>query len=199
MRETPERVVQLAPHEAELRGAGEHHHLGPRAVGDHVDRRVREERHHGPHEDAHRKMNDGHRYARHVRRRQTSSPTIASASRNSASSRKPVANIQCTCSAGGCISLVLEVVEQARATNRWKSAPASITSSGGWTNEPPEALAVRVQQRDAVTAGRSPSRRRRARSAGRASDTSRMRLLVTAESARVATGCVAVLRTHSSS
>ena len=49
------------------------------------------------------KNSDGQRYARHLRRRQTSRPTIASASSSSPSSRKPVAKSQWTCSAGGCI------------------------------------------------------------------------------------------------
>src|SRR5712691_2794167 len=58
--------------------------------------------------------NDGQRYTRQLRRRQTSSPTIASASRNSPSSRKPVANIQWTCSLGGCIVRFQVVQQRAR-------------------------------------------------------------------------------------
>ena len=54
----------------------------------------------------------GHRYARHARRRQTSVPTTASASRQRPRIRKPVPNSQCTCSAGGCIRL-LQVLENA--------------------------------------------------------------------------------------
>jgi len=48
----PGPVVQLSAQGAELGGAGEHHRLGPGAVGDHVDGRVGEEDHHRPHQDS---------------------------------------------------------------------------------------------------------------------------------------------------
>ncbi len=52
----------------------------------------------------------GHRYARQARCRQTSGPTTASASRQRPRIRKPVANSQWTCSAGGC-TILLEVLQ----------------------------------------------------------------------------------------
>ena len=58
---------------------------------------------------------EGQRYARQRRFRQTSRPTIASATRKRPSARKPVANSQWTCSGGG-IALLLflrHVLEQA--------------------------------------------------------------------------------------
>src|SRR5919198_1540188 len=54
-----------------------------------------------------RNSTPGQRYARHARWRHTSGPTIASPSRQRPRIRKPVANIQWTCSAGGCNGLLL--------------------------------------------------------------------------------------------
>src|SRR5947208_278990 len=56
----------------------------------------------------------GHRYARQARFRQTSTPTIASASRQRLRITNPVPKSQWTCSAGGCIACLLEVLEQPR-------------------------------------------------------------------------------------
>ena len=52
--EPPQRRGQPSAHERELRAAGEHQHLRPGAVRVHVDRGVREERHHRPEQDAER-------------------------------------------------------------------------------------------------------------------------------------------------
>src|SRR5205085_4438102 len=55
-----------------------------------------------------RKASPGQRYGRQARLAQTSGPTTASASRQRPSIRKPVANIQWTNSAFGCIEILLQ-------------------------------------------------------------------------------------------
>src|SRR5581483_1391356 len=57
--EPPELVPQLAADQAKLSRAGEHHHLGPGAVRQHVDGRVREEDHHRPHQHPEREEQRG--------------------------------------------------------------------------------------------------------------------------------------------
>ena len=51
-RQRPPAARQLPAHERELDGAGEHRHLGPRGVREHVERRVREEDRDRPEQDA---------------------------------------------------------------------------------------------------------------------------------------------------
>src|SRR6266545_2729617 len=91
-----------------------------------------------------RNANDGQRYARHARRRQTSSPTIASANRKSDSSRKPVANIQWTCSAGGCITTPRDRGATC-AQRACGTRPRDDDKERRLDDEEPESLAVRVQ------------------------------------------------------
>src|SRR5207302_4594672 len=91
----------------------------------------------------------GHRYARHARRRQTSVPTTASASRQRPRIRKPVAKSQWTCSAGGYMSS-LEVLQQPRQHEEIEQKPDCDHKQRRLDEQPPEALAVRVEQGHAV-------------------------------------------------
>ena len=58
-REPPPPALQLSAHERELDRTGEHQDLGPRAVREHVQRRVGEEDHHRPHQQAEREGEAG--------------------------------------------------------------------------------------------------------------------------------------------
>src|ERR1043165_6931054 len=91
----------------------------------------------------------GHRYARHARRRQTSVPTTASASRSMPSSRIPVANSQWTCSEGGSI-VPLEALQRARHDDEVEEEPRRDDEQRRLDEQPPEALPVRMEQGDAV-------------------------------------------------
>src|SRR6478735_6848565 len=96
----------------------------------------------------------GQRYARQARRLQTSSPTTARASRQSASSRNPVANSQWTCSAGGCI--VFQVLDQAGRDQQRKHDPGADDQQRRLDEQPPEALPVRVQDGQPVRLQEAP-------------------------------------------
>src|SRR3982750_4611416 len=78
--------------------------------------------------------------------RQTSSPTIGSASRTSPSSRNPVAKSQCTISAGGCIVL-LEIGDERPCDDEPERDAGGDEEQGRLDREPPESLAARVQKR----------------------------------------------------
>src|SRR6266540_6039119 len=91
----------------------------------------------------------GHRYPRQARCRQTSVPTTASPSRQRPRIRKPVANSQWTCSAGGCTRL-LEVFEQSRQHDEVEEEPDCDHEQRRLHEQPPEAFAARMQQRDAI-------------------------------------------------
>ena len=124
----------------------DHQRLRPRAVGDHVDRRVGVEGHHRPHEHADR---EDERRARgrcaSGAARQTSSPTSASASMISPKSRKPVANSQCTISALRLHRASSRSASSGRATTNAKNEPDGDDEQRRLDEEPPEALAARVQ------------------------------------------------------
>src|SRR5262245_7032090 len=80
--------------------------------------------------------------------RQTSVPTTASATRQRPRMRKPVANSQWTCSAGGC--MFLEVLEQSGPDDEVEDQSDGDHEERRLDDEPPEAFPVRMQQRDAV-------------------------------------------------
>ena len=150
-REPPPAAVQLPVREAELGRAHQHQRLRPRAVREHVDRRVGVEGHHRPHQDAEREREPGPEVdaprrggARPPR------PTIASASRSRPRSRTPVANSQCTISLGAAPSLPRGRRRSGRATTSAKHDPGRDHEQRRLDQEPPEALAARVQQRDPV-------------------------------------------------
>ena len=113
---------------------GEHHRLRPHAVGDQVDRRVGEEDHHRPHQ---------HPEAEEEARPEVGAPGATAPDlfaddrpreQQQPSSRNPVANIQWTCSAGGCIVLLAGLrLGLARSVARTRS-PTATTSSGGSTS-----------------------------------------------------------------
>src|SRR5436190_11796491 len=94
------------------------------------------------------KARPGHRYARQGRRAQTSRPTIASASMSRPSTRTPIPNSQCTISLGGCI--VLQVRDERTRDEHREDDPREGDEQRRLDREPPEALAVRVQQRQPV-------------------------------------------------
>src|SRR3954465_10531084 len=81
----------------------------------------------------------GQRYARHARRRHTSGPTIASPSKHRPRARKPVANNQWTCSAGGVIRR-LQVLEQSRHDEQVEHDADEQDEQRRLDDEPPEAL-----------------------------------------------------------
>src|SRR5436190_17542722 len=95
-------------------------------------------------------MNDGHRYARQDRRRQTSSPTTASASRSTPRTRKPVANHQWTNSARGSILRLVQIGGEPRRDDERERQADEHDVQRRLGEQPPEALTVRVQQRQAV-------------------------------------------------
>src|SRR6266568_601952 len=86
-----------------------------------------------------KKRTPGQRYARQARRRHTSVPTIASPSRQRPRIRKPVANSQWTCSAGGCIAL-LQVPEEAGHHDEVEQQPDQDHEQLRLDEQPPEAL-----------------------------------------------------------
>src|SRR2546421_5994512 len=99
----------------------------------------------------------GAKYARQGRRRHTSGPTIASASRQRPRTRKPVANIQWTCSAGGCIGLLRsEVLDEPGRDAEREEDPDEHDPERRLDEEPPEALSARVEQRDPVRLDEGP-------------------------------------------
>src|SRR3954468_3543525 len=95
------------------------------------------------------KARPGQRYARHARRRQTSVPTTASASRQRASRRNPVANNQWTCSLGGCMFLC-EIAQQPRRDDEVEEQADRDGEERRLDEEPPDPLSQWVQQSDAV-------------------------------------------------
>src|SRR5919204_1684985 len=103
-----------------------------------------------------RKANEGQRYARHGRRRQTSSPTAASASRSNPMIRKPVANHQWTNSAFGSILRLVEVFEQRRSDEHREAEPDQDHVQRRLREQPPEALAVRMHDRQPVRLQKRP-------------------------------------------
>src|SRR3954467_1135798 len=100
----------------------------------------------------------GHRYARHARRRHPSGPTTASPSRHRPRARNPVANNQWTCSAGGVIRR-LQVLEQSRHDEQVEHDADEQDEQRRLDDEPPEALPVRMEQRDAVRLRDRPDER----------------------------------------
>src|SRR5581483_12249892 len=95
---------------------------------------------------------EGQMYGRQRRRAHTSSPTIACESRISPRSRNPVAKNQCTISLRG--SIGLREVGQQRARDQEREGEPGRDDEQRWLgDEPPEALVVRVQQRDPVRLG----------------------------------------------
>src|SRR3954453_12770403 len=103
------------------------------------------------------KARPGQRYARHARRRQTSVPTTTSASRHRPSSRNPVANSQWTCSAGGSTSL-LQIFEQAWHDGEVEEQADAYDEQRRLHEQPPEALAVRVEKRQPIRLRDRPDR-----------------------------------------
>src|SRR6476661_1054830 len=91
----------------------------------------------------------GQRYFRHGLLRQTSCPTIASASRQSPTNRIPVANSQWTISACGSIVL-LQVGEQRLRDDEREDDAGGGDEQRRLDQKPPEPLPVWVQERDAV-------------------------------------------------
>src|SRR4051794_28733977 len=89
-----------------------------------------------------RNRNDGHRYARHGRRRQTPFPTVASARSSSPMTRKPVANHQWTNSARGSILGLFEVFGEPRSEHEGKAEPDQDDVERRLGEQPPEPLAV---------------------------------------------------------
>src|ERR671930_2743501 len=107
-----------------------------------------------------RKANDGQRYARQGRRRQTSSPTTASASSRRPMIRKPVANHQWTNSAFGSILCLFEVVEQGRGDEQCEAEPDQNHVQRRLGEQPPESLTVRVQDCQPVRLQEGPGNAR---------------------------------------
>src|ERR687888_2625345 len=103
-----------------------------------------------------RKANDGQRYARQGRRRQTSSPTTASASSRRPMIRKPVANHQWTNSAFGSILCLFEVLDQGRRDEDGEAEPDKDHVERRLGEQPPEPLPVRMQNRQPVRLEESP-------------------------------------------
>src|SRR5438270_517205 len=99
----------------------------------------------------------GHRYLRHGRIRQTSCPTIASASRQSPTRRIPAANPQWTISACGSIVL-LEVGEQRLRDDEREDQAGDGDEQRRLDQKPPHSLPARMQQRDAVRLQDAPDR-----------------------------------------
>ncbi len=93
-RQRPPAARQLAAHERELDRAGEHRDLGPRRVGEHVQRRVGEEHRNRPEQHADRERDRRPEIQPPAAHREDSVPTIVSASRISPSRRKPAAKPQ---------------------------------------------------------------------------------------------------------
>src|SRR4051794_40837807 len=91
----------------------------------------------------------GHRYLRHLRCCHTSRPTIASDSRHRPTKRIPIANSQWTISARGC-TVPLQVGEQRARDDEREEDTREGDEERRLGDEPPEALAPRVQQRQAV-------------------------------------------------
>src|SRR5205823_11961179 len=104
----------------------------------------------------------GQRQARHRLRRQTSVPTTASATRQSPRIKKPVAKSQWTCSAGG-FMLILEVVEQSGHDDEVEEEADRDDEQRRLDEEPPEPLAMRMQQRDPVRLHDGPDEPRQRR------------------------------------
>src|SRR5436190_21751146 len=104
-----------------------------------------------------RNRNDGHRYARQSRRRQISSPTIDSANSSTPRIRKPEANHQWTNSERGSILRLREIVDEPRRHHERKPEPDQNDVQRRLGNEPPEALAVRVEQRQPVRLQERPN------------------------------------------
>src|SRR5439155_3460554 len=92
---------------------------------------------------------------RQRRRRQTSSPTITSASRIRPSVRKPIANSQCTISLGGSTVLLYVLDERARDNEREEHARQR-NEQRRLDHEPPEPLAARVEQGEPVRLDERP-------------------------------------------
>src|SRR5439155_12759755 len=76
-------------------------------------------------------------------------PTTASASRHRPRIRKPVAKSQWTCSAGGCM-VSLEVLQQPGQHDEIEEKPDRDHEQRRLDEQPPKALAARMQHRHAV-------------------------------------------------
>src|SRR5579862_3673506 len=81
--------------------------------------------------------------------RHTSGPTITSERMQSPSTSSPVANSQWTISAGGSTTL-LEIHQQRTGDDQGEEEPGSDDEQRRLDGEPPEALVVRVQDRQPV-------------------------------------------------
>src|SRR5690348_13531169 len=108
----------------------------------------------------------GHRYARHARIRQTSVPTIASASKQRPMKRMPAPKNQWTISARGCIAL-LQIRDQRPCDQHGEDHTDGDHEQGRLGDEPPEPLSARMEQRHPV---RLQDRPDDARCAGRRTD-----------------------------
>ena len=165
----PAAFVSFPCASAELGGAHDHQRLRPRAVRDHVDRRVGVERHHGPHEHADREGDAGPEVDAPAAGR--ARPPRRRAPRRAASARRGgtrVAKSQCTISALRLHRAPPGRESSGRATSEREEQPDRDHEQRRLDQEPPEALAARVQQRDPVGLGERPERRRRAPSPARA-------------------------------
>src|SRR4051794_32302974 len=91
----------------------------------------------------------GHRYLRHGRIRQTSWPTIASASRQRPTKRIPAAKPQWTISARGCI-VRLQIGEERLCDDQREQGADQRDEQRRLEHEPPEPLPPRMQDRQAV-------------------------------------------------
>src|SRR4051794_2368085 len=135
--EPPERAAQLPAGKPELRGARDHHHLGPGAVGEHVQRRRGEEAQDGPHREAHRE----HRRGPEVRPPAALPPDLPAddrlgdqeeAEREEAGREQPVNMLgrrhHCSTSSSSPRSS-----SRPGTTRKWNSAPTRMTRSCGST------------------------------------------------------------------
>src|SRR4051812_45107119 len=95
------------------------------------------------------KVSPGHRYFRQPRMCQTSRPARASASRHNPTKRMQTAKSQWTISAGGC-TVPLQVGEQRPCDDEREDEAGDGDEQRRLDREPPEALPVRVQQRNAA-------------------------------------------------
>ncbi len=168
-RQPPVLRVQLPARETELRRAAEHQHLRPRSVRDHVDRRVREERHHGPHQDPHPEAD-----ARpEIRPPATDAPRSpgrrpprrAAAARASGSRwRSPSGRTPPAASARRRSRLVLEeIVGDAGRDDEPEEDADGDHVELRLGEQPPDALAAAGAAASAATAGARPRSRRRGR------------------------------------
>src|SRR3954447_25609937 len=100
--------------------------------------------------------NEGQRYARQARRRQTSVPTTASASSSRPMIRKPAANHQWTNSARGSILRLFQVFDQAGCEQDREDEPGQDHVERRLREEPPEALSIGMKDRQPVGLDEGP-------------------------------------------